>query len=263
MSGRDGILVGMGLFGAAAAWGIGSLFSERPGRERSARLLALLAFLWLSVVLALRLEQERRLPLGDLSSTLLSTAWLATAVSIVLSRKGRLPALLPFALPTALLMLAAALLGTDPERRPQGGPMLAFHAGSALLGYAAFATAFATGLMYLLQDRALRGKAGGASVLPPLETLDRWSGRAAAWGFPFFSAAVGTGAIRAYEKGGRWFGDPLIVGTTLAWILYGAVLAARHGARLSGRRISLLSVIAFGIGALGIALALLLGRGHG
>src|SRR5262249_57668408 len=71
------------------------------------------------------------------------------------------------------------------------------HIALALVGIAAFVLNFAGAIMYLLQDRQIRAKRPGRFYhrLPPLETLDHWTYRPLALGFPFLTTGLILGPV--------------------------------------------------------------------
>src|SRR5450432_3424063 len=82
------------------------------------------------------------------------------------------------AAPLAALVTIGAIaspMAPGPTARAAGTVWLVLHVALSLLGFAAFATAAASGVMYLLERRELKSRRFGAifRFFPPLETLDR------------------------------------------------------------------------------------------
>ncbi len=262
---RDLLLAGAALFALGAAWGMGAFLAPRVASLKGARRLAFAGACFLASLLAYAAMTEGASSLASLGGTLAVLACLVAGINWVLSGPGGLPAILPFAMPlVALLLVAAAFCPV--KSWDSRGALIAFHGGTSLLGYAAFATSFVAGLMYLAQERILHAKGAAwryLEMMPALSTLDRWNGLAAAWGFPFLTMATATGILRARESWGeRWFAEPIVAGVVTAWLLYGALLAGRHGAGLQGRRVALLSVLAFPIGLAGLWAGHFFGGSH-
>jgi ABC-type transport system involved in cytochrome c biogenesis permease subunit len=86
------------------------------------------------------------------------------------------------------------------------------------------------------------------SRLPNLEMLERMSSKAEVFGFIMLSVAIVVGIVwlpRAFEEFSYW--DPKLVGTIGIWVLYAISLAAKRALGWQGRRMMILSLIAFGI----------------
>ena len=129
----------------------------------------------------------------------------------------------------------------------------------ALVGIAAFVLNFAGAIMYLLQERQLKGKRPGAVYyrLPSLATLDRLTYRTLALGFPFLTTGIILGSLWASTAWGSVFAfDPLAAalrsspGPSMRPRWPGRAAAGWHG-----RRAAYFSIIGF------VALVLTLGAG--
>lgn len=262
---RNLLLAGSALFATGAAWGMGAFLAPRVVGLNGARRLALAGACFLAVLLGCATLTEGPASLASLGGTLAALACLVAGISWVLSGPAGLPAILPFAMPLVALLLAASAFCPDKSWESKGA-MGAFHGGTSLLGYAAFATSFVAGLMYLAQERILHAKGAAwrlLEMMPSLSTLDRWNGLAAAWGFPFLTMATATGIFRARQTWGeRWFAEPIVAGVLAAWLLYGALLVGRRVAGLQGRRVALLTVIAFSVGMAGLWAGHFFGGSH-
>jgi len=177
-------------------------------------------------------------------------AWLLAGAYLLMQRIYPLPSVGAFVTPMVLLVLAPTLFG-------EGGsgltpvatsrPALTFHIVSALLGVALFGIAFGVAIMYLLQEREVKGKHFGAlfSRLPPLQSLDTLSSRLVRLGFVVFTGAllVGSGmAHRVWQ--GAWWSDPQQLRSVLIWLLYGAMVQLRHSG-WHGRRYAKLTLVGF------------------
>ncbi|MBI5970909.1 MAG: c-type cytochrome biogenesis protein CcsB [Deltaproteobacteria bacterium] len=125
---------------------------------------------------------------------------------------------------------------------------LDFHVFTTFVGYAAFAISFGLSIMYMLKDRSERRGAQGAFVaaVPDAYTLDELGYRAIAWGFPFLSVGIVSGAVWAnYAWGTYWSWDPKETWSLVTWLIYAAYLHARVTRGWRGRRAAILSLIGF------------------
>jgi cytochrome c-type biogenesis protein CcsB len=226
---------------------------------------------WVSQGLGLagRGAELGRPPLGTLPDALSVAAWVTLGVALWVERRAGLKVLGAFVLPVVLILSASAVarpLGLGPVGRALSGAWVWVHTALALIGIAAFALNFAGAVMYLLQERQLKGKRPGAFYyrLPSLETLDRLTYRTLALGFPFLTTALVLGALWAGTAWGTlWAPDPLAILSLVAWGVYAATLAGRAAAGWHGRRAAYLAVLGFAVLAVTLGAGLLLPGRHG
>jgi ABC-type transport system involved in cytochrome c biogenesis permease subunit len=178
-------------------------------------------------------------------------AWLVAGAYLLLQRAYGMPSVGAFVLPLVLVVLVPALFGSagnpgvapDTIRRPSVG----VHIFTAVGGVALFGLAFGVALMYLLQEREVKGKRFGAlfSRLPSLDALDRLNQRLIRLGFLVFTVALLAGAVTANAVWKTaWSWDPQIVRSVLVWALYGAMVQLRHSG-WHGRRYAVLTLVGF------------------
>ncbi|HTG51586.1 MAG TPA: cytochrome c biogenesis protein CcsA, partial [Candidatus Tectomicrobia bacterium] len=117
--------------------------------------------------------------------------------------------------------------------------------------YGVFALACIAGVMYLLQERQLKTHHLHSIFyhLPPLINLFAVITRLLWWGFALYTVGIVSGFFT---------GHPLpriqVVAAILLWLLYAAILQARHLKWLAPKRVAALCIIGFSA-----ALALLWG----
>lgn len=179
--------------------------------------------------------------------------WLLAGAYLLLQRFYRLPTLGAFVTPFTLVVLLPALFGdpTHPEIAPAAirHPTLTVHIVTAVLGVALFGIACGTALMYLLQEREVKGKRFGAlfSRLPSLDALDRMVQRLVRAGFVVHTVALVAGTITATAIWkSAWSWDPQQVVSLVVWILYGAMVQLRHSG-WHGRRYAVLTLLGFAL----------------
>ena len=180
-------------------------------------------------------------------------AWLLAGAYLLVQRFYHLPSVGAFVTPMVLLVLGPTLFG-------EGGPTgltpvstprtaLTFHIVSALLGVALFGIASMVALMYLLQEREVKGKKFGAlfSRLPPLQSLDTLTQRLVRLGFVIFTVALLVGSVMAHKVWkGAWWSDPQQLRSVVIWLLYGAMVQLRH-AGWHGARYARLTMVGFAL----------------
>ncbi len=208
--------------------------------------------------LGLRASQYGFSPAMDVQDGLSLLAWFLGLAFLLLNGKWRVPILGAFVVPVMLLVTLPALGHPD-----SGHPLplalhdahLWVHVVVAFLGYAAFALASLIGIAYLLQERELKARHGGASLwarLPSLELMDRLNGRFTLAGFICLTITIVTGALFAHGVWGHALSllDPSELMAIVTWLLYGVLIWGRLQIGWRGRRAALLTLLGFGVAML-------------
>jgi cytochrome c-type biogenesis protein CcsB len=184
-------------------------------------------------------------PLSNFYESLIFFSWCLPALSLMAFRRylqGYLGALI--ALLASLLLAYASLGGVDSNIKPLMPALksnwLLIHVVTAFLGYAAFALAFGSGILYLVQERRPRAS------LPPLPLLDNLLYRATMLGFLLLTLGILTGAVWAESAWGKyWSWDPKETWSLITWLIYASLLHARLVKGWQGRRTAWLAVLGF------------------
>jgi ABC-type uncharacterized transport system permease subunit len=237
--------------GAAAAY---IVYFARPRHGRAATVgfwLLTAAFVVNAVAFGIGCAEAGGLEFLSLRGGLVLLVWLASGAYLVLQRFYHVPTLGAFITPFTLVVLLPTLFGdpTHPEVAPASlrHPSLTLHIVSAVLGVALFGIAFGSAVMYLLQEREVKGKRFGAlfSRLPSLDQLDRMVQRLVRAGFVVYTVALVAGTLTANAVWkSAWSWDPQQVVSLVVWTLYGAMVQLRHSG-WHGRRYALLTVVGF------------------
>jgi ABC-type uncharacterized transport system permease subunit len=237
--------------GAAASY---LVFFARPRHLKAASLgqaLLSVAFLVHAVAVGVGCSEYGGREFFSLRGGLAFIAFLAAGAYLLLQRFYRIPSMGAFVTPLIVVVLLPALFGAPgrPEVPPETlrQPTLTVHIFAAAGGLAVFGIAAGVALMYLLQEREVKGKRFGAlfSRLPSLDTLDRLTQRLVRAGFLVFSVALVTGTLVA--KGvwkSAWEWDPQQVSSLVVWLLYGGLVQLRHTG-WHGRRYAWITVAGF------------------
>jgi ABC-type transport system involved in cytochrome c biogenesis permease subunit len=127
--------------------------------------------------------------------------------------------------------------------------LLGFHVSAALLGYTAISLSAAYGFLYLMLYHEIKSSRFGLiyNRLPNLETLETMSHKAEVFGFVMLSIAILVGVFwlpRAFPN--FTYLDPKLIGTLSIWILYAAALTAKRKLGWQGRKMMIISLVAFG-----------------
>ncbi len=206
-----------------------------------------------TVAVALRAAWVGNLAFTSFHDQLSLLAWLIVGIYLALQRRYSLAVVGALVSPLAfLLTLSAYVVYSGVEQLPAHlqNAWLPAHVAPAFLGYAIFALAFCVSVIYLLQDRQLKGKRRGGGLfrrLPSLETLDELNYRCVAWGFALFTIGIVTGSLLAKATWGEfWSWEPVQILSTLAWLLY-AVLLQTRSAGWRGRKAATLTILGFAL----------------
>jgi ABC-type transport system involved in cytochrome c biogenesis permease subunit len=240
------------IYAAAAAAYL--VYFARPRHAEAARIgtiLLTVAFGVHAVSIGLGCREFGGTEFFSLRGGLVTVAWLIAGAYLLVQRFYRLPTVGAFVTPLLLVVLVPALFGQGPRGGVAPGtlrhPSLTLHILTAGLGLALFALAFGVALMYLLQEREVKGKHFGAlfSRLPSLEALDQLNQRLVRLGFVVFTVALVAGAVTANAVWkSAWSWDPQQVMSLVVWALYGAMVQLRHTG-WHGRRYAVLTLVGF------------------
>ncbi len=152
-------------------------------------------------------------PLGTLPNAVSVVVWVVVLLEMLVERQSGVTVLGAFVLPVVVVLSLKSSVARPVTLAPAlGNAWIWIHIALALVGIAAFVLNFAGAIMYLLQERQIRHKRPGRFYhrLPPLETLDRWTYRTLALGFPFLTTGLILGAVWARTAWGSVFAfDPL------------------------------------------------------
>jgi len=150
-----------------------------------------------------------------------------------------------FTAPLVLLLQGFALIAPIDTRRAiivPANSWLEFHASMSLVAYGVFALACIAGVMYLLQERQLKTHHLHSIFyhLPPLTNLFAVITRLLWWGFALYTVGIVSGFFT---------GHPLprtqVAAAIALWLLYAAILQARHLKWLAPKRVAALCILGF------------------
>jgi ABC-type uncharacterized transport system permease subunit len=247
--------VAAALYAAGAAAYVVSFARSGSGRAaRAGLLLVAAAFLVHAASIGLACKEYGGAEFFNLRGGFGLLAWIGAGLFLLLQRFYPLPAAGAFVLPLVVIALLPGFFGMGPEA---GGavpsvirlPALKVHVSTALGGVALFAIAFLIALMYLLQEREVKGKRFGFLFdrLPALASLERLNQALVRVGFAVWSVALVSGSLVAKNAWGSfWSWDPQQVTSVAVWLLYGALVQLRH-VGVHGRRYALLTLAGFAL----------------
>ncbi|MEA1968443.1 MAG: c-type cytochrome biogenesis protein CcsB [Thermodesulfobacteriota bacterium] len=229
------------------------LFIQKERMENSAFTLMCAGFIVHLFTLILDTVNFGTLPVYNLHQNLSIAAFALAGVFILLKYRFNLKILGIFTAPLIALTMIAALAA--PQSLPLKesilkGFWLISHVILIFSGEAALAIACCTGILYLLQERAIKNKTRGFFYkrLPSLDLLDSTSYSCIVTGFTMLTFGLITGLVYAKSVWGQfWSWDPKEVWSVVTWLIYAALLHGRLTGGWRGRRSAILTIIGFAV----------------
>lgn len=191
-------------------------------------------------------------PLATMYESLVFFAWSIILLYLIVEFIYKNRVIGTFAVPFAFASMAYASISTQfgKEIAPilpvlQSNWLIA-HVITCFVGYAAFAVACGTGIMYLVKLRDKGDPKSLLSTLPSLKILDDITHKVILFGFIWLSAGIITGSVWANSAWGTyWSWDPKETWSVIAWFIYATALHARFTRGWGGKRIAWISIIGF------------------
>jgi len=179
--------------------------------------------------------------------------WTVAGVFLVFQYRFQLKILGVYAAPlVSFVMVIAARFPNAPDQmnKTLNNLWLVVHVVAVFIGEASFALACGVGLLYLLQEHAIKSKKHGFFFrrLPSLELLDTTGYACILTGFAMLTFGLITGFVYAKAVWGRfWSWDPKEIWSGITWLLYAALLHQRLTVGWRGRRAAIMAIIGFAI----------------
>jgi cytochrome c-type biogenesis protein CcsB len=236
-------------YAAALVFFVYYFVSRRESLNRVGIGFAVVGFALQVAVIALRDVRTGHMPVVGTYESLLTISWALMVVYLLLEWRTRIKALGLYVMPLVLVFLAIAWAGYEAPAALQPAlesDLVILHVLVIFTSVAAFVVAGGAAVIYLVEERQLKSNKGGRILgrLPSLQALDRLVDHAVMFGLPFLTMGIVTGALRAQSFGvSRWYTDPFVLLTTVAWLVYVAFLALRHYRGWRGRRSALLAIV--------------------
>lgn len=229
------------------------LFLQKDFLQKAGFYLLATGFLCHTLEIGFRFIQSGQFPISNLHETLSLAAWTIAGVFLLFQHKFGLKILGVYAAPliTFAMLIAARLPNVSKETgKLLNSLWLVTHVVAIFIGEAALALACGAGLMYLLQENAIKSKHRGFFFkrLPSLELLDSTGYACIVTGFTMLTFGLITGLIYAKSVWGKfWSWDPKEVWSGITWLLYAALLHQRLTIGWRGRRAAIMAVIGFAV----------------
>ncbi len=219
--------------------------------QRAGYLSLLTGFMMHTFIIVAEYFKVGHFPIQNLHETLSIMAWASSGVFLILGLRVNLKILGIFAAPFVTVLMIASL--QFPDISIESGNLLKsiwlpFHIVSIFIGEASFALAFGVGILYLIQENAIKAKKHGFFYkrLPSLELIDHTGYICIIIGFTTITIGLVTGMIYAKMVWGRFWGwDPKEVWSGISWLLYAILLHERLTVGWRGRNAAIMAIIGF------------------
>jgi ABC-type uncharacterized transport system permease subunit len=227
---------------------LGMVSVHRGHRSRWTTAWMLLALLCQLGFLAMRGQQREACPLGDRGEILVFLSWSLTLFYLLVGPAYRISLLGVFTAPVVVVFQTIALLPGVLEVRPEkiagANPLHELHAATSVLAYGALALAAVAGIMFLVLDRQLKEqhlKSGLFRNLPPVRELLVSLERLLRLGGILLTAGILAGFLMPHDASSLGH----LLAAVSVWVGYAVLLGVKTVRGLTGRKLSLLTVVLF------------------
>lgn len=247
-------------YAAATIGSIATIVTKRKGLFTASVIAMLVGFAFHTADLGIHIAQDGHLPLYGAQEVCSFLGW--SLVIYFLLAQVRFPthALAALVFPTATMLTLISAIAPPIDSKPSAladDPVLfSFHAGLMLLAYGAFFTMFMAALLYITQEREIKGKHFGAIFhrLPSLETCDSIGFRSLATGFVLLTAGIVFGMFWQYRRiGTLWTNTPIELVAVCTWLVYFFLVHYRLTSGWRGRRAAIGAIVGFGLVVVSLA----------
>ena len=246
------LIITISLYGVSTAGFFAYLFLQDERLHWAGNYLLIAGFISHAAVVGYEYSISGHMPVHNLRGTLLVAGWTVVGVFLILQYKFHLKILGIYVAPLiTLITFIASRVSSVPYQTENvfQSFWLIFHIITVFIGDAAFALACGVGLLYLVQERAIKTKIQGFFFrrLPSLERIDNTGYACIIMGFTMLTIGLITGLV--YAKliwGSFWSWDPKEVWSGITWMLYAALLHGRISMGWRGRKAAIMSIIGFG-----------------
>ena len=202
---------------------------------------------------------ERGVPVENLRGIMFLVAWAAISVYLFAHFRFRLEVMGVVILPLVVALMLVTLMlpqGSEPGAAPHQATGIEtagrlIHIVPAILGVSALFLTFASSIIYLIQERALKSHRPLKMILrlPSLERCEKLGYQSLTWGFSLLSFVVLTGVVSAgYRPDANWGWLLREKWSLLAWLIFAVIIYDRiFSGGWRGRKAAYLSIIGFGV----------------
>lgn len=238
----------------AALFFLSNWIFQKNWLGQSATIVTFIGLFANTMFLVARTIEAGHSPFSNLYESMVFFVWVTVIAYMIMQFKYKTKVFGAVMMPLAFLaMLATSLLpvkfqGAQPLNAALQSIWLEIHVFTCFIGYAAFLISFGVSVVYLIKIRqeANGGDSKLLAAFPQPSVLDDISYKAIAWGFPFLTAGIITGAVWANRAWGTyWSWDPKETWSLITWFIYAAYLHAHITRGWSGKKTAILSIVGF------------------
>ena len=246
-----GILGTLALYSLSMATYITFLFMQKKTMYRHGVWLLSAGFVVHTLSIGYGTYISGYIPVNTLRDTLSFAAWALAGVFLLFQYRYRLNVMGIIAAPltTATMAVVVAMPATTIAAKPVLKSLwLVSHVTFIFIGEAGMALACGLGVLYLIQEKAIKSKKPGFFFrrLPSLDQLDSVGYGCILGGFLMMTLGLIMGVVYAKTIWGRfWSWDPKEVWSGITWLLYAAMIHMRLSVGWQGRRSAVLAIIGF------------------
>ena len=246
-----GILLTIVFYAASTAAYTIFLVRQKKQYYRGGVMLLAVGFAVHLIMIVIGTFQAGHLPVNTLRDTLSFGALAVAGVFLLFQYRYRLKVLGVFTAPlAAVIMIIVALMPATamPAQPVLKSMWLVAHVALIFIGEASLALACGIGILYLVQEQAIKSKKPGFFFrrLPSLDLLDSAGQKCILAGFVMMTLGLATGLIYAKSVWGRfWSWDPKEVWSGITWLLYAVLIHERLALGWRGRRAAIMAIIGF------------------
>lgn len=236
---------------ATAAY-LAFLFLQKEAFEKAGQYMLIAGFAVHTAAMIYAYISDGKIPVRNLHQTLSVAGWAFVCAFFLLQYKFRLKILGVYTAPlaAALMIIAFPLPREAVESLDVFRSFWLFlHIVFIFMGNASFALACGVGLLYLLQERAIKRKRPGFFFkrLPSLDLLDNTGYVCILAGFTLMTVGLVTGFVYAKNIWGKfWSADPKEIWSIITWLIYAALLHERLIKGWRGRKSAVMAIVGFG-----------------
>ncbi|KAF0242796.1 MAG: cytochrome c assembly [Planctomycetota bacterium] len=256
---------GLIAYATAGAAALGALLARRDTLPHFLRIFTAIGVLAHGAFLVHAAARTHACPMFHLFEACIFAAALAAIAALLVDVRYEMPAVTAAVSPLAVVVSGTPYLRmfqTAPAAIPESA-ITPFHLALIALAYAAFLLAFATGALYLLQERQLKRHSAGplVSALPSLEAANAVNTTSVMTGFVLLTIGIAFGITSAALLDKPILSDGRSISGIVTWVFYGGLVAMRFTRGYHGRSAARMSIWSFAIAAFTLFGATLLGTG--
>lgn len=229
------------------------LFQQKDWFHKAGFLLMGAGFVCHTVLIGWATMRSGMFPIHNLHQTLSLSAWAVSGFFLFFQHQFGLRIMgIYAALLAVFLMILSSRLPVEPEQinNTFRSFWVILHVTVILVSYASFALACGAGILYLVQEHAIKSKKRGFfySRLPSLEMLDSTGYACIIIGFTMVTLGLISGFVYAKWIWGKfWSWDPKEVWSGILWVFYAVLLHERLTVGWRGRKSAIMSIIGFAV----------------